>query len=596
MYIACDVETTSLDFTDCELLGLGYWHPKGKAYLTDKQAIYDWLQQHKDDQFIWQNGKYDAKVIAQHLGLKVQNNFDTLLAASLLPNKPESLALDSLVTHYLGLPSWKDKSFITNLKSRSVEEQAAYCLTDCERTYQLKQVLEKELIECGNYPFFMQRLMPLATFLWLAEYRGIRTDYPKLLEMQKKALKDIEDYDAKLYAQIKDLVKEYEDLKIDKHLAKHPKSKMTREELRMKPANRFNPSGDKQRLYLLKDKLGFPCEKTEWERGRKVVKFSAAKPVIKEYVGKHPIIDQILELEDLKTEEESVARYIRFTGKDGKIHTTINLHRADTGRTSSSDPPMQNVKRGEMRTCFIADPGKKLVILDYSQIEFRVAAHYTQDRKMLEAFRAGVDIYAVIANGVQGTDYDPNKMKKEHPEVREFGKVMGLAGAYGLGAEHLAQDIRVKLKIPCDWAQGKKHLDHYFMQFPGLQKGMHDAYLEVLEKGYVDTLMGRKVFVSKKEAQRKAFNYKIQPSASDLLTEAQTWIDKEQQQYGFGAEFLLPVHDEGVWQVDTDKAENFAMLASHVMKNGWRKYAPELNLLLNLDVSVDIGDTWGAKK
>lgn len=596
MWIAVDTETTSLDFTDCELLGLGYYTPRSKGYLTDKQEILKFFQKHNKDLFIWQNGKFDQKVLWSHLGIVVPNNFDTLLAASLAADKPDSLSLDSLVNHYLGFPSWKDKDFIGNLKNKPVEEQAAYCLADCERTYQLKDILEQRLTEGGNLWFFQNYLMPISNFLVRAEILGIAIDTEKLQRLQQESLKTISDKDLALYASVKDLVKPLEDTRIEKHYMKHPKTKLSEEDLRNKPANRFNFSSPTQRLFLLKDVLKFPCEKIEWDRGRKKVSYSAAKPIIQEYAGQHPVIDSILELEALKSEEEAIARFLEFTRRDGRIHTSINLHRADTGRTSSSDPPLQNVPReGGLRDCFVAKPGYKLVVIDYSQVEFRIAAHFTRDPVMVDAFHKGIDIYAVLANEVQGTNYDPNKMKKEHPEVRNFGKVMGLSAAYGVGPDKLAGEIRKKLKIPCDFAIAKKHIESYFIKFRGLHQGRINAYQEVLQKGYVETLFGRRVYVSKKDAQHTAFNYKIQPSASDLLLISQLWVEAEKQIYNFDASFLLPVHDETIWEVREDQAENFAQLATMTMKHGWRKYAPWINLQLPLDAECYIGNSWGCK-
>lgn len=595
MLIACDVETTSLDFIGCELLGFGYWSPGHKGYLTDINQIIEWFSLHETDTFAWQNGKFDQKVIKKKCGIWVRNDFDTLLAASLLPDKPESLALDSLVSHYLGYPSWKDKDFITNLQYKTKEEQAEYCLTDTEHTHRLVQLFLNKLNECGNLYFFSKYLMKISDMLARVEYTGITTNKELLYSLQKRVLKELEQKDKELYEKVKPLVAELEDEKIDKFYKKSPNSKQTREQLREKPLYRFNFSAPKQRLWLLRDKLKFPCSKVEWKAGRKHTVFSAAKPIIQEYEGKHEVVDGILEIENLVSEDESVSRFIEFTREDGKIHTTFNLFRADTGRTSSSDPPMQNVNRGELRNAFVASPGKVLVVADESQIEFRTAAHFTQDEVLLKAFNSHIDVYGTIANQVMGTDYDPNTLKKEHPQYRDFGKVTGLSVQYGIGPDKYAAEVRKKVKISCTYKEAKQHIANYFDRFKGLFAGRAAAYKEILENGYIDTLFGRRIFLSQQEGQHKAFNYKNQPSASDLLLITCLWVYDEQEKFGFNAELLLVVHDECVWEIEESKAEAFAQLLRTVMTHGWKKYAPEIKFSIPLECSIDIGKTWGCK-
>lgn len=844
MWISVDVETTGLDYMSDVLLGLGYWYPSSQKYLTDIKDIKQFFEEHKNDHFIWQNGKFDQKFIKKTCDVWVRNDFDTLLAASLLPDKPDSLSLDNLVAHYLGFPSWKDKEFILDLKNKTIKEQAAYCLTpnhkvltadlryvplgnlcigdkllafdeetkkphngrhytesivlnikrniaecfavelgtgeifyttaehkwlvgkkpfywhwmqtkdllcgtghscshpykifpdfneelsyeagwlsgffdgegtlgaradiavcqkdnaalsrakdylsklnipfsihshstsgvfvisilggvveriktlgrlrpirllknlkinelgrmerrnaeatfiksvtpigkkeiveiktssstlivegypmhncltDCERTYQLFSLLSKKLNETGNWSFFQNYLIPYSNLLAKVEYSGILIDIEKLKILQEQLLNKINKYDENLRSELKTIISKLEDEKINTYLNKHPKTKSTSEQIRNKKEVRFNFSSPKQRLWLLKDQLNYPCRVIKYDSGIKKIKYSAAKPVIQEYEKPGDVISKILDLEEAIVEEEGVSRYLNFVRSDGKIHTNFNLVNTETGRTSSSNPPLQNVKKGELRSIFIASPGTSFVILDLSQIEFKIAGHYTHDPVMLNAFSNNVDLYAVIANAVLGTNYDPALMKKEHSVVRECGKVIGLSVAYGIGPNKLAADIRRKVKIPCSFSEAQQHIESYFNNFKGLYQGRIDAYQEVLKYGYVETLFGRKVYLTENEARHRAFNYKIQPSASDYCNFIQLWVDKEKNKYGFDANYLLTIHDEVVYEVKTEQAEHFAVLLKTIMTDGWRIYKPELKLTVPITAEVFIGNNWGIK-
>jgi len=166
MYYAIDCETTGLSFKKDKLLGIGYFRPDESGYLTEPSAIKTWLEKHKDDDFIFQNGKFDQKFIAvsQLSGLP-RVSFDTMLAAYLDPAKPSSLSLGSLVEHYLGLPSWKESEFIENLEDKTEEEQATYCLTDCEYTYKLVTPLMQMLVDTEQLEFFNKFLMPVSNLI-----------------------------------------------------------------------------------------------------------------------------------------------------------------------------------------------------------------------------------------------------------------------------------------------------------------------------------------------------------------------------------------------------------------------------------------------
>lgn len=346
-YYACDIETTGLKFTEDRILTFGYWNPEESGSIEDLVDLKFWLKTHRDDCLIWQGGKFDQKFIYYHTGWWPRNDFDTLLAASLLPDKPDFLNLGVLVEHFLGLPSYKEKNFIKNLENEPIEKVRAYCLTDCERTYQICQVEVQQLQEFGNYDFFIKYLMPASDLLAKAEVGGITVDKDLLKSEWEARIKDIYDFDAHMREKYKDLITEYEDIKIDKHLIKFPKSKKSREDWRSHKKYRFNFTSPKQRQWLLKDKLLFPCEQITYPSGKKKVSITTRADIIEDYIGKHPIIEDLLTLSKLEKQEQRAHSLIEHTSKDGKIHSTFNMHNVRTGRLSSSSPNLQQIDRDE---------------------------------------------------------------------------------------------------------------------------------------------------------------------------------------------------------------------------------------------------------
>ena len=610
-HYAVDIETTNLDFMTGKILGLGYYSsPTDKGYITENEEIKKWLLKHQDDHFIFQNGHFDQKYLFHHTGIWPCNSFDTRLAAYLVPKRPDRLGLGSLVEYYLGIPSYKESDFISDLESKTPAEQAAYCLEDCQRTYEIAQILVKELVNSGNWDFFTKTFMPLSDFLARTEYHGIPVNKQKLEEINNRALKKLEEYDNEIYTKYEPVVKEFEIQKIieDKKKNKNPPGPEQIELLRKSPKYRFNFNSTKQRLWLLRDKLGLPCKTTKYERGKKKEVYSTSLKVIEEYFGQHDIIEELSKLNDIETLERQTKLLLDFVSKDGKIHANLNLTSTDTGRTSVSEPSLQNVSTaiegmediGEVRRCFEAPPGFKLVIADAGQIEPRLAADASQDPLLLETFRQGRDLYAIIANEVLGLNLPPEALfksvfKKQYPKERDFGKETGLSLAYGTGPGTFRVRLSKITKQKYTWDQAKGYINTYFAKFPGLRTLRQKCYQEVEEQGYLNTLLGRKIYISKEEALHKGLNWKIQCSASDLCLIIQMWAEEEMKKYNLHGIFLLFVHDEAIYMVPENEAEEFAGFIKYMFEHGLELYRPDIKLTVPLEAEVIIADTWAEK-
>lgn len=607
-YYAVDIETTSLDFTSGRILGFGYYGAStDKGYLTKVEDIKSWILRHRQDKLIWQNGKFDQKFIYYNTGLWPSNDFDTKLAAYLVPKRPKGLGLGDLCEYYLGIPSYKESDFISDLENKSETEQASYCLEDCQRTFEVAQILVQELVSSNNWEFFNQYFMPLSDFLAKAEYEGFPIDVTKLDEINKKALKKLEEYDNALYTKYENVVKEFEIEAIRKAKAKN-KTQPTQdqlESLRKLAKHRFNFGSSAQRLWLLRDRFNLPCKTTKYERGKKKEVYSASIKVIEEYLGQHEIIQELMFLTDIETVERQTKKLLEFVRKDGKIHANINLTSTDTGRSSCSEPNLQNTSNeiegledvGQVRSVFYAPPGYKLVIADAGQIEPRLTAHYSQDTLLLETFRKGQDFYAIIANEVLGLNLPPELLfkkpfKQQYPKERDFGKETGLSLAYGTGPGTFRVRLSKATKQVYSWQQAKDYINIYFNKFSGIKSLRQDCYREVETKGYLDTLLGRKIYISKEEALHKGLNWKIQCSASDLCLITQLWAEAEMKKYNLHGVFLMFVHDEAIYLVPEGEAEEFSGFIKYMFEHGLELYRPDLKLTTPLEAEVVVADTW----
>lgn len=269
---------------------------------------------------------------------------------------------------------------------------------------------------------------------------------------------------------------------------------------------------------------------------------------------------------------------------------------------------MKNNITSKFRQCFTADEGKVLAVADLAQIEPRLTAHYAAtlfpgneaNCPLLKVFSLGADLYASIVNSILKLGIPENKLvksvfKKEFPKERALGKVIQLATTYGLGPDKLAWKLSKVSDREVTYGEAKQYIDGYWSTYWDVHALRKSAYKEVMDKGYLDTLFGRKVYLSRSQARQKGLNYKIQSSASDLSLLTQLWVEQACKEYGIEATFLLPVHDEVIYQLHEKDADNFKLLLKTVMVDGWKKYEPGFNLLVPLELEVDIGKTWAAK-
>lgn len=561
-FLAVDIETNSLDWLTGKILSIGF---SDKYYFCEAEQGPDFIKLAGDylaaksieNMIVWQNGSFDVKFLWANGVVECENQFDTMIAAYLLTDRPIRLGLDSLASYYLGLGSWKE-DFKSGAALEDPELLKLYCLKDAEVTCQLASVLETKLHEEGKYEFF-QQLMEARRMLTRAEYRGVKFDT---------------DANTALIARLnKVLVRQMRNL-----------NKAGAEVAKLCPLvkkGEFNWSSPKQVLWLLKH-LGLrtinPLTKKE----------SADITVLEMNKYKHPLITSLMGMRGTKKLISTLEGYNEALRVDGALHPGMNCTNTRTGRLSSSgDLNFQQVdKRPWVRNLFRARPGHKFVIADLAQIEVRMAAHYSKDPILVQTFKENLDFYGNIACQILGANCSPNEVKRKYPEKRQVAKVIGLSVLYSIGCNKLASTIRNDGGIrdfgPND---ARKVIDDYFTKFAGLKTLQSNVHKAVDQKGHLVNLLGRKVDVSPDEAYMTAVNSLLQSSASDYLL----FKAVEFMQTADNSTYLLGlIHDEILIEVPEQRAEVEAKRLKALLEQ-----APSLRVPIIAEVVI--GDTWSCK-
>ena len=348
----------------------------------------------------------------------------------------------------------------------------------------------------------------------------------------------------------------------------------------------FNLSSTKQLQAILFDKLGLPVLK-KTPKGAP----STAEEVLQELAHDYPLPKLIIEhrgLAKLKsTYTEKLPKLVN--PETGRVHTSYHQAVTATGRLSSSDPNLQNIPiRNEagrrIRQAFIADEGHVILAADYSQIELRIMAHLSQDAGLLKAFAEGKDVHSATASEVFGVP-----LEEVSSDMRRKAKAVNFGLIYGMSAFGLAR----QLDIPRNEAQ--HYMDKYFERFPGVLEYMERTREEAAEKGYVETLFGRRLHLPdikarngarRKAAERAAINAPMQGTAADIIKKAMLKVaDWLATQTTNDIKLLMQVHDELVFEIAKDKVDAFSERICSLMSEAASLDVPLL-------VEADYGDNW----
>ena len=543
--VCFDTETTGLDANQAELVGMSFAWETGKAVYVpcpaDQAETAGILAQFKD---IWskkditwigQNIKYDLLVLKWY-GIELEGPvFDTMIAHYVI--EPEGKrSMDLLSAQYLGYEPISITELIGkkgktqgNMRDVEIEKVKEYAGEDADITLQLKQVFLPKIKEKEVERVFHEVDNPLVKVLADIEFEGVAIDVPFLQEYSKE---------------------------LDRE------AKTAEENVYQKAGVRFNLASPKQLGEVLFEKLKLDPKAKKTKTGQ----YATSEDVLQKLAHENPIVEDILAFRELtklrSTYVDALPQLIN--PKSGRVHTSYGQAVAVTGRLASTNPNLQNIpvrsERGkEIRKAFIPrDKDHVLISADYSQIELRIVAAISGDPNMCEAFRLGKDIHTATAAKVYGIE--ESEVTKEQ---RYKAKSVNFGIIYGQGAFGLADNLGISR------TEAKGIIDNYRKEFSGITTYMDDIVSFAREKGYVETLMGRKRwlrdinssnFTVRGFAERNAINSPIQGTAADMIKLAMSRIREDIRKMGLKSRMIMQVHDELVFDVLRSEADTLKAL------------------------------------
>ena len=567
--LSLDTETTSTNAIEAELVGLSFAVTENEAYYVaipaNRQEALEYVDIFKpiyeDPEIlkIGQNIKYDYMVLRNY-GVDLQGRmFDTMLAHYVI--QPElqhnmdymaETLLNCQTVHIEELIGPKGKNQ-KNMRDLSPQEVYEYAAEDADITLRLKNVLEPRLKEVGAERLFWDIEMPLVKVLADMELNGVRLDTQQLKLTQQTFTERMNAYERHAYEEA---------------------------------GETFNIASPKQVGDILFGKMRL----LEKPKRTKTGQYVTSEEVLQQLRGKAPIVDDILNYRGMKkllgTYVEALPKLINK--RTGHIHTSFNQAITATGRLSSSDPNLQNIPvrdddGKEIRKCFIPDEGCRWFSADYSQIELRIMAHLSADENMTEAFREGFDIHRATAAKIWKESMDQvSDSQRKKAKQANFGIIYGIT-AFGLSQ---------RMDIPT--GEARKLIDDYFETFPKVHQYMEDAKRMAREKGYAETLYGRRRYLPdinshngtvRGFAERNAINAPIQGTEADIIKLAMIRIWKRFKDEGIRSKMTLQVHDELNFSVYPNEAEKVERIVLEEMQ-----CAAKLNVPLTADAGW--GDNW----
>ena len=558
-YFAFDTETTSVNVMDAELVGISFaidnheaWYVPIPADQVKAREIVDMLRpilENEAVEKIAQNAKFDYSMLKRY-GVEVSDPlFDTMIAHYLLqPEMQHNMDyLSEVYLKYRPIPT----SDLINTKAKKsseslfdfdeeekpqtmrevpVDKVMQYCCEDSDVTLQLYKVFKNELKKEKLEKLFYEIEMPLVKVLADMELTGVRIDVAALKESEGILNQELKNIEARIT-----------------ELAGHP----------------FNPLSPKAVGTVLFDEMKLDPKAKKTKSGQ----YTTSEEVLQKLRDKSPIIDEILNYRGVKkllsTYIEALPQEINH--RTGRIHAQFNQTVTATGRLSSSNPNLQNIPirdelGRELRKAFIPDEGEVFFSADYSQIELRLMAHLSQDPNMTEAFLSGEDIHTATAAKIYHLPVgEVTKLQRTKAKTANFGIIYGIS-VFGLAS---------RLNIPR--SEAKQLIDGYFVTYPKVQEYMNKSIEVAREKGYVETLFGRKRVLAdissanatvRGYAERNAINAPIQGTAADIIKIAMVRIARRIRKEKLNAKLLIQVHDElnfSVPQNELDKLKDLVL-------------------------------------
>ena len=583
--VAVDTETTSLDASSAELVGVSLAVEPGRAcyiplgHVAGGQGALDLggeakrrpetprqipleqalarlkpLLESDSVLKIGQNIKYDIEVLARY-GIKVAPIDCTMLISFVLDAGLHGHGLDELAKLHFGHDTIKYKDVAGSGKNHAgfavvpLDKARDYAAEDADFTLRLHRLLKPRLLAARRVAFYetVERAMPLVVAEM--ESYGIKVDIVLLRRASEDFAKRMVELEAEIHK-----------------LAGHP----------------FNIASPQQLGKVLFDELKLaPGGKT------KSGAHGTDAAILEELAADHALPARVLDWRQLSKLKSTYADALmaQINPKTGRVHTSYSLTGAATGRLASTDPNLQNIpvrteEGRKIRHAFTAEKGHVLLSADYSQIELRLVAHVADVTALKQAFAQGIDIHAATASEVFGVP-----VKGMDPMLRRRAKAINFGILYGISAFGLAAQIDVKQSEAADYIKA------YFARFPGIRDYMERTRLFAREHGYVETIFGRVCYLRgikdpnpsvRGFSERAAINAPLQGAAADIIKRAMRRIPPALEKSGLKARMLLQVHDELVFEVPDKEVKETAALVKAVME-GAASPAVELSVPLVVD-------------
>ena len=575
-FISFDLETTSLDYIEAQIVGISLACDSKKAYyiplLHEDQSKYKQLpkkfvlenlkpilETHKIKK-VGHNLKYDRNVLRNYDIILNGIEHDSMLLSYVYDSTAIRHGLDNAAEKYLSHKTIHYEDIAGKgvkqipFSKVDIETAAEYSCEDVLVSYELYNYLWAKVSKDENIIKVYKNIeMPLVPILSNIERNGVLVESKTLNKLSKELdleLKTIEkkcfkitekEFNLNSPKQLQEIL--YEDLKI-------PISKKT-------PTGK--PSTDEDTLQYLSESYDLP---------RLILDYRSLNKLKTGYTDKLPL--QISKI-------------------TGRVHTSYQQAITSTGRLSSTEPNLQNIpiksaQGKKIRNAFIADKGKKIFAADYSQIELRIMAHLSGDKNLLKAFKNKIDIHSFTASEIFGVD-----VNKVSSEDRRSAKAINFGLIYGMSSFGLSKQLGIS--IP----EAKDYMDIYFNRYPKIKSYMLEKKTFAKQHGYVETLLGRKLYlpeINSKQAQRRSYaertaiNAPVQGTAADIIKIAMIEIDKWLAEKKSKTKMIMQVHDELVFEISENDIDSEIEVIVNLMQNC-------ITLDLPLEVNFGIEDNWG---
>jgi DNA polymerase I len=576
--ISFDTETTSTNQMQADLVGIsvaingdeGWYIPVGHQVAPGQQLpvnkVIEALRGSFTDpkiQKVGHNINYDFIMLARNGLRPVPLTFDTMIAEWLTNPTSHNLGLKNLAWVRLDFRMTEITELIGTGRKQitmdqvPIEKAAPYAAMDAIAVVRLLPGLQEELKSNSALKLFEDIEMPLVPVIADMEMVGIALDIDFLKKMSKELQTRLYELENQVYEHV---------------------------------GERFNINSTQQLSDALFNRLKLvPPDRT---RRTDAGNFSTSAEVLESLKGKHPIIDQLLEYRELSKLKSTYLDALpeQVNPATGRVHTSYNQTGSVTGRIASSDPNLQNIPiRTELgrqvRQAFIAEDGKVLLSVDYSQVELRIAAHMSNDQAMLAAFRADQDIHTATAAAILGKPLDKvTKTERRNAKAINFGLLYGMS-PYGLTR---SSDLTL--------AEAEDFVEAYFKQFPGVKNYLDNMRRLAAKQGYVETLLGRRRYfpglksggnpATRAREEREAINAPIQGTAADIMKIAMIRVAGALKENELNGRMLLQVHDELVLECPQKELKKTAKIVRTMMENAY-------NLVIPLKTEARHGPNWG---